>query len=50
MNLQLRSDDLGQHDVVLLYRNERERESALNLISAAGVLPLTAQVDTKHYL
>ncbi len=50
VNLQLRSDDLGQHDVVLLYRNESERESALNLISAAGVLPLTAQVDTKHYL
>jgi hypothetical protein len=50
VNLQLRSDALGQHDVVLLYHSEHERQSALNSISAVGVLPQTAQLNAKHYL
>lgn len=46
INLQLQSESLGQHDVVLLYHSESERNSALNSISAAGVVPAT----TKLYL
>jgi soluble lytic murein transglycosylase-like protein len=41
LSLQLQNEALGQHDVVLLYRSESERQSALNLISAAGVVPLS---------
>jgi len=44
LNLQLQNDAFGQHEVVLLYRNESERQSALNLISAAGVVPATAKL------
>lgn len=46
LDLQLRSETFGQHDVVLLYRSESERRKALNSISAAGVVPVTA----KQYL
>ena len=44
LNLQLENEDFGQHDVVLLYRSESERQSALNLISAAGLVPVTAKL------
>jgi hypothetical protein len=46
LEFQLRNEAFGQHDVVLLYRSESERQNALNLISAAGVVP----VNKKHYL
>ena len=44
LNLQLEMEAFGQHDVVLLYTSESERQSALNLISAAGVVPVTAKL------
>jgi len=44
LNLQLEMEAFGQHDVVLLYASESERQSALNLISAAGVVPVTAKL------
>ena len=40
LNLQQRSEALGQHDVVLLYRDETERLHALSLIGAAGIATL----------
>ena len=45
LNLQLEMEAFGQHDVVLLYTSESERQSALNLISAAGVVPVTAKLS-----
>jgi len=44
LSLQLENDTFGQHDVVLLYTSESERQSALNSISAAGVVPVTAKL------
>ena len=46
LNLQLRNEALGQHDVVLLYRSESERQTGLTSLSAAGVVP----VNKKLYL
>jgi hypothetical protein len=44
LSLQLQNDVFGEHDVVLLYTSESERQSALNAISAAGVVPVTAKL------
>jgi hypothetical protein len=44
LSLQLQNDVFGQHDVVLLYTSESERQSALSAISAAGVVPVTAKL------
>lgn len=44
LSLHLENDAFGQHDVVLLYTSESERQSALDSISAAGVVPVTAKL------
>ena len=50
LELQQRSEALGQHDVVLLYQDEAQRLHALSLISAAGIATLQPQPSSKQYL
>jgi hypothetical protein len=50
LELRQRSEALGQHDVVLLYRDEAQRLHALSLISAAGIATLQPQSSGKHTL
>ena len=50
LELQQRSEALGQHDVVLLYRDEAQRLQALSLINAAGIATLQPQPSSKQTL
>jgi hypothetical protein len=50
LELRQRSEALGQHDVVLLYRDEAQRLHALSLISAAGIATLQPQPRNKQTL
>ena len=50
LNVQQRSEALGQHDVVLLYQDETERQRALSLINAAGIATLEPTPHNRHYL
>jgi hypothetical protein len=50
LELQQRSEALGQHDVVLIYQDEAQRLNALSLISAAGIATLRPQPSVKQTL
>ena len=50
LNVQLRSDASGQHDVVLLYGSDAERQRALRSINAAGIVPLALSGTSSNYL
>lgn len=50
LNLQLRSQALGKHDVLLLFGSDSERRSALDSIRAAGVAPMPPSSNRGIYL
>jgi hypothetical protein len=50
LNLQRRSDTLGQHDVVLVFGSDAERDGALQAIRNAGVATPGKQSVTKRAL
>ncbi len=50
LNLQLQSDTPGQHDVVLLYGSDTERQRSLSSINAAGIVPLALSGSSRNYL
>lgn len=47
IELQQRSETLGQHEVVLLYQGENERQRALEAIGASGVATLNPKSTNK---
>jgi len=47
LDLQQKSEALGHHEVVLLYRSENERQQALEAISRSGLAPLALQANSQ---
>lgn len=50
LELQQRSRTPGQHEVVLLYRDDSERDRVLSLLNDAGIATEQLQPNSKHYL
>ena len=50
LDLQQQSEVLGQQEVVLLFRDQQERDRALASLEAAGIVPLLSAGDRSHTL
>jgi hypothetical protein len=50
LDVQQQSEVLGQQEVVLVYRDQRERDQALASLAAAGLGSLVSAVDRSHTL